>query len=107
MCYAPRRLRAATGLCGSGHFKSPSINPSGVTMKFKQLVAGAVLGGIAALASPVVMAGALTGNADVVSDYVFRGVDQTGTTPAVQGGVDYSFDIGAYAGLWSSNSLTT
>jgi uncharacterized protein (TIGR02001 family) len=75
-------------------------------MKFMQLCAGATLGVVTALASPAVLAGALTGNADVVSDYVFRGVDQTATTPAVQGGADYSFDIGAYSGLWVSNALS-
>ena len=75
-------------------------------MKFKQIVAGVGAGVAAMLASPAVLAGSLTGNADVVSDYVFRGVDQTGTTPAVQGGVDYSFDIGAYSGLWASNALS-
>jgi len=75
-------------------------------MKFKQIIAGVAAGVATTLASPAVLAGSLTGNADVVSDYVFRGVDQTATTPAVQGGVDYSFDIGAYSGLWASNSLS-
>jgi len=75
-------------------------------MKFKQIIAGVAAGVATTLASPAVLAGSLTGNADVVSDYVFRGVDQTATTPAVQGGVDYSFDIGAYSGLWASNALS-
>lgn len=69
-------------------------------MKFKQiLVAGA-----AALASSGAMAGSLSGNVGAVSDYMFRGIDQTGGA-AVQGGVDYGFDFGLYTGLWVSNSL--
>ena len=42
-------------------------------------------------------------NAAVTSDYVFRGISQTGTyDPAVQGGVDLGLGIG-YAGAWASN----
>jgi uncharacterized protein (TIGR02001 family) len=43
-------------------------------------------------------------NAGVVSDYVFRGVSQTGKDIAFQGGVDYAFgDSGFYVGAWGSN----
>jgi len=43
-------------------------------------------------------------NAAVVSDYVFRGVSQSGEDIAFQGGVDYAFgDSGFYAGFWGSN----
>jgi uncharacterized protein (TIGR02001 family) len=43
-------------------------------------------------------------NAGVVSDYVFRGVSQSGKDIAFQGGVDYAFgDSGFYAGVWGSN----
>lgn len=69
-------------------------------MKFKQLLAGAA----AALASTGAMAGSMSGNVGAVSDYMFRGLDQTGGA-AVQGGADYSFDFGLYTGLWVSNSL--
>lgn len=69
-------------------------------MKFKQILAGAA----AALASSGAMAGSLTGNVGAVSNYMFRGVDQTGGA-AVQGGVDYGFDFGLYTGLWVSNSV--
>ena len=42
-------------------------------------------------------------NGAVTSDYVFRGISQTGTyDPAVQGGVDLGYSIG-YAGVWASN----
>lgn len=69
-------------------------------MKFKQILAGAA----AALASSGAMAGSLTGNVGAVSNYMFRGVDQTGGA-AVQGGFDYGFDFGLYTGLWVSNSV--
>ncbi len=43
-------------------------------------------------------------NAGVVSDYVFRGVSQTGKDIAFQGGLDYAFgDSGFYVGAWGSN----
>lgn len=69
-------------------------------MKFKQILAAAA----AALASSGAMAGTLTGNAGVVSDYMFRGIDQSDAGAAVQGGFDYGFDFGLYTGLWVSNS---
>jgi len=69
-------------------------------MKLTPILAGAV----AALASTGAFANSMSGNVGAVSDYLFRGVDQTGGA-AVQGGVDYSFDFGLYTGLWVSNSL--
>lgn len=75
-------------------------------MKCKQIFAGVA----AVLASSGAMASNFNGNASVVSNYMFRGIDQSliGTTPtggaAVQGGVDYGFDIGAYTGVWVTNS---
>lgn len=67
---------------------------------FVHLLAGAA----ATLASSATLAGSFTGNAGVTSDYMFRGVSQTGGA-AVQGGVDYAFDFGMYTGLWISNSV--
>ncbi len=45
----------------------------------------------------------LSGTADIVSNYVWRGVSQTDNAPAVQTGATYSFDSGFYAGLWGSS----
>jgi uncharacterized protein (TIGR02001 family) len=45
----------------------------------------------------------LTGNAGIFSQYIFRGLTQTNTKPAFQGGVDYSHSSGLYAGTWLSN----
>lgn len=44
-----------------------------------------------------------TANVNLVSDYRFRGIDQTWGKPAVQGGADLAFANGAYAGVWASN----
>jgi uncharacterized protein (TIGR02001 family) len=67
-------------------------------MKMKGLVVAA-----AVLASSNAFAGA-TGNVGVVSDYLFRGVEQSiGGGAAVQGGLDYAHDSGVYVGTWVSS----
>jgi len=43
------------------------------------------------------------GNIGVTSNYLFRGVTQTGDGAAVQGGLDYAHDSGLYVGTWTSN----
>jgi uncharacterized protein (TIGR02001 family) len=50
------------------------------------------------------MAG-VTGNVGVVSNYLFRGVEQSLLSDAaVQGGLDFSHASGFYAGTWISNT---
>ncbi len=44
-----------------------------------------------------------TTNVNIVSDYRFRGIDQTWGKPAVQGGADLTLANGIYAGVWASN----
>lgn len=44
-----------------------------------------------------------SGNLNLVSEYRFRGIDQTWGNPAVQGGVDWTHAAGWYAGTWASN----
>ena len=44
-----------------------------------------------------------TGNISLVSQYIFRGLSQTNSDPALQGGVDYSHASGLCAGTWLSN----
>ncbi len=70
-------------------------------MKMKQIVACAALVAATGVSAPA-FAGA-TGNVGVFSDYIFRGVTQTGGGPAVQGGLDYSTASGFYVGTWVSN----
>lgn len=43
-----------------------------------------------------------SGTVGVVSDYVFRGVSQTDTDPAVQLGVAFNHESGFFAGAWAS-----
>ena len=45
----------------------------------------------------------ISANIGVVSNYIWRGVTQTGDQAAVQGGLDYSHESGFYAGTWASN----
>jgi hypothetical protein len=45
----------------------------------------------------------VSGNLTFVGDYRFRGVSQTYTQPAVQAGLEYVSDLGAYGGAWGSN----
>jgi len=45
----------------------------------------------------------VTSNVGLFSNYLYRGISQTGGKPALQGGVDYAHTSGFYAGLWGSN----
>lgn len=45
----------------------------------------------------------ISGSAAIVSDYRFRGVSQSDTEMAVQGGITVAHDSGLYAGGWASN----
>lgn len=44
-----------------------------------------------------------TGNVALVTNYLYRGISQTGGKPALQGGFDYAHPSGFYAGVWGSN----
>ncbi len=44
-----------------------------------------------------------SGNVAITSDYVFRGISQTDSNPAIQGGFDYASPVGLYVGAWASN----
>jgi len=44
-----------------------------------------------------------TANANVTTDYKFRGISQTNAGPAFQGGFDAAFSNGFYIGNWNSN----
>lgn len=44
-----------------------------------------------------------TGNANLYSDYRFRGISQTNKKPAFQGGFDVAHASGFYVGNWNSN----
>lgn len=44
-----------------------------------------------------------TANANITTDYKFRGISQTNAGPAFQGGFDAAFSNGFYVGNWNSN----
>ena len=76
----------------------------------KALMAGAIATALAvpglvfaADAAPAKSPHTLTGNIGVFSQYIFRGLTQTNTDPALQGGFDYGHSSGLYAGTWASN----
>jgi uncharacterized protein (TIGR02001 family) len=47
--------------------------------------------------------GWFSGNVAVQSDYLFRGISQTSTKPAIQGGLDLAAPVGVYLGMWGSS----
>jgi uncharacterized protein (TIGR02001 family) len=44
-------------------------------------------------------------NVGAVSDYRFRGIEQTAGGPSLQGGVDFAHKSGVYAGIWGASGL--
>jgi uncharacterized protein (TIGR02001 family) len=44
-----------------------------------------------------------SGNVALTTDYVFRGVSQSNQEPALQGGIEFAADSGAYIGAWGSS----
>lgn len=54
-------------------------------------------------ASAQLSAAEVTANVALTSDYKFRGISQTDTGPAIQGGFDIGFQSGVYVGTWGSN----
>lgn len=69
-------------------------------MNFKHLAVAAAFGSVAV--SGQAFAG-VSGNISVASDYIYRGIAQTGGTSAVQGGLDYGHESGLYVGTWASS----
>ena len=56
-----------------------------------------------AMADAPAAAPAVTANVGFVTNYLYRGISQTGAKPAIQGGFDYAHASGFYAGVWGSN----
>lgn len=63
----------------------------------------------AALAAPVLAADAPassftpSSNVTLINDYLYRGMSQTGSGAAIQGGFDLAHSSGAYVGVWASS----
>ena len=72
--------------------------------KLHKIIAASLLASATTMGSGVVLAESpFTANIAVGSNYIWRGVTQTGDLSAVSGGVDYAHGSGAYAGVWQSN----
>lgn len=72
----------------------------------KKLVSALVLSGLTTLSLSAFAEESphsFTGNVSLTSNYVFRGISQTGGDAAIQGGLDYSHSSGFYLGTWASN----
>lgn len=74
----------------------------------KKLIHALVLTGLVGVPALAVAAEeesphSLSANVTLTSDYIFRGISQSGGDPAIQGGFDYSHASGFYAGTWASN----
>jgi uncharacterized protein (TIGR02001 family) len=75
----------------------------------KSLITTAVLGALAApsfvFAAETAPAPDLTVayNVGLYSQYIFRGLTQTNSQPALQGGIDLTHSSGFYLGAWASN----
>ncbi|RZJ30826.1 MAG: hypothetical protein EON85_04335 [Brevundimonas sp.] len=72
-------------------------------MKLAYCAAAVVAALLATASASTASAQDVSFNAAVTSDYVFRGFSQTDEEPALQLGVDVTFESGFYAGAWASN----
>jgi uncharacterized protein (TIGR02001 family) len=70
-------------------------------MKIRVLLTATVLGSL--FVSTQALAGA-SANIGATSNYLWRGLEQTDGSAALQGGLDYAFDNGLYVGTWASNA---
>ncbi|WP_293645915.1 TorF family putative porin [Thiolapillus sp.] len=62
------------------------------------IACGAILLGATSMAQAE-----LTANIGATSNYLWRGVSQTGDAAAISGGIDWAHDSGFYLGTWASN----
>ena len=70
----------------------------------RSLMAATVLAGSVFVAAPAAAQDIeISGNAAIVSQYRFRGVDLSGGDPAIQGGIDFGLPSGFYVGTWGSS----
>lgn len=70
----------------------------------RSLMAATVLAGSVFVAAPAAAQDIeISGNAAIVSQYRFRGVDLSGGDPAIQGGIDVGLPAGFYVGTWGSS----
>ena len=74
----------------------------------KKMTNSLVLGSVLAastLMSGATMAGSLTGNVGLVSDYFYRGIDQAPSFATGSAGLDYDMGNGVDVGVWAADVL--
>ena len=71
--------------------------------RFIRCIRGAAMALALAGSAATAHAGSTSGSVAVTSDYLFRGVSQTQRKPALQAGITWTADNGAYAGAWGSS----
>jgi uncharacterized protein (TIGR02001 family) len=92
--------------CGFVH---PAFNLTikEIIMMKSKLLNSLILAAVAvpgvAMAADAAPAPLFTANVALVTDYLYRGISQTGGKPAIQGGFDYAHSSGFYAGVWGSS----
>lgn len=72
----------------------------------KKIVSALMLAGMVSTPAAVMAEDSphsFSGNVSLTSDYLFRGISQTGGDAAIQGGFDYTHASGFYLGTWASN----
>jgi uncharacterized protein (TIGR02001 family) len=72
-------------------------------MKVKSLIATSVLAASAVASSVAMAESPLTANIGFTSDYIWRGMPQSGDSAEIQGGIDYAHSSGLYVGTWVSS----
>lgn len=70
-------------------------------MNLKSKIALAVL----ALTAGTAAMAQVSYNVGAVSDYRFRGIEQTAGQPSLQAGVDYAHSSGLYVGAWAASNI--
>lgn len=53
--------------------------------------------------TPAATTGPITGNFDITSNYMFRGISNSNNLPAFQGGLTYTMPNGCYANMWGTS----
>ena len=66
-------------------------------------IATVMLAGALCVVVPNDAIAGVSGSVALTSDYIFRGISQNNTEPALQAGVEYADDSGFYVGSWGSN----
>jgi uncharacterized protein (TIGR02001 family) len=67
------------------------------------ILAALAVPGVAMAADAPASPHTFTSNVALVTDYLYRGISQTGGQAALQGGMDYGHASGFYAGVWGSS----